>query len=328
MAPRSAAASAGSVGKPDEGATGSVHFLLVRAARPPTSALGMRRLFVLVCSIVFLDAMLFGALIPLVPGYVDEFHLSKLRPALLVSYGGGAVLGGIPGGLIAGRIGPKRAVIAGMLLLAVASFGFALAGSPGRTRSRAVRSGLFQHDDLGRRTRVAHRLGTARTARRVARHCLRDRSARRDPRPDVRRDRPHGRDSRLLRRGRIVALCPSRWPPRCPPRRRLLRSLVEPGRVTRALGDRPSRRAVAQHAPGAVLRRARRPRAARARRARVRRRRDRHRLSRRRPARDGAQPGARPDLRSARDASCPSSGPSPPRSAVGVMLAFADEHRS
>jgi MFS family permease len=32
--------------------------------------------------------------------------------------------------LIAGRIGPKRAVIAGMLLLAVASFGFAAAGSP------------------------------------------------------------------------------------------------------------------------------------------------------------------------------------------------------
>lgn len=91
----------------------------------------MRRLFVLVCSIVFIDAMLFGALIPLVPGYVDAFELSKLQAGLLVgAYGGGAVLGGIPGGLIAGRIGPKRAVIAGMLLLAVASFGFAVAGSP------------------------------------------------------------------------------------------------------------------------------------------------------------------------------------------------------
>ncbi len=91
----------------------------------------MRRLLVLVGAIVFVDTMLFGALIPLVPGYVDEFGLSKLEAGLLFgAYGGGALLGGIPGGLIAGRVGPKRAVLAGLVVLALASFGFALAGTP------------------------------------------------------------------------------------------------------------------------------------------------------------------------------------------------------
>ena len=91
----------------------------------------MRRLLVLVSAIVFLDGMLFGTLIPLVPGYVDEFGLSKLEAGLLVgSFGGGALAGGIPGGILAGRLGPRWAVVFGLVLLAAASFGFAAAGSP------------------------------------------------------------------------------------------------------------------------------------------------------------------------------------------------------
>ena len=91
----------------------------------------MRRLLVLVSTVVFVDAMLFGALIPLVPGFADEFQLSKLQAGLLVgAFGGGALLGGVPGGLIAGRVGPKRAVVAGLLVLGLASIGFAVAGSP------------------------------------------------------------------------------------------------------------------------------------------------------------------------------------------------------
>ncbi len=91
----------------------------------------MRRLLVLVSSIVFVDAMLFGALAPLVPGYADEFGLSKAGAGLLVgAFGAGALLGGIPGGLAALKLGPKRAVIFGLVLLAVASFGFSLASGP------------------------------------------------------------------------------------------------------------------------------------------------------------------------------------------------------
>ncbi len=91
----------------------------------------MRRLLLLVSTIVFVDAMLFGTLIPLVPGFVDDFDLTKLQAGLLLgAFGAGALLGGVPGGLIAGRVGPKRAVLAGLVVLALASFGFAAAGTP------------------------------------------------------------------------------------------------------------------------------------------------------------------------------------------------------
>ena len=81
--------------------------------------------------VVFVDAMLFGALAPLVPGYADEFGLSKTGAGLLVaSFGAGALLGGIPGGLAAARWGPKSAVVAGLVLLAVSSFAFAAAEGP------------------------------------------------------------------------------------------------------------------------------------------------------------------------------------------------------
>src|SRR6187401_2779984 len=91
----------------------------------------MRRLLVLVSVVVFVDAMLFGALAPLIPGYADEFGLSKTGAGLLVaSFGAGALLGGIPGGLAAARWGPKSAVVAGLVLLTVSSFAFAAAEGP------------------------------------------------------------------------------------------------------------------------------------------------------------------------------------------------------
>lgn len=91
----------------------------------------MRRLLLLVCSIVLVDAMLFGALAPLVPGYAREFGLDKAGAGLLVgAFGAGALLGGIPGGLASARFGPKRAVVLGLVLLALSSFAFALAGGP------------------------------------------------------------------------------------------------------------------------------------------------------------------------------------------------------
>jgi predicted MFS family arabinose efflux permease len=89
---------------------------------------GVRRLLLLVSSIIFVDAMLFTALTPLIPGYAHEFGLSKAQAGLLVgAFGAGALLGGIPGGVIAARLGPKRAVAGGLVLLALSSFAFAAA---------------------------------------------------------------------------------------------------------------------------------------------------------------------------------------------------------
>jgi MFS family permease len=90
----------------------------------------MRRLLVLVTSIIFVDALLFTALTPLVPEYADRFGLSRLGAGILVgAFGAGAVLGGVPGGIAAARFGPKWAVVLGLVLLGLASFAFAVAGS-------------------------------------------------------------------------------------------------------------------------------------------------------------------------------------------------------
>lgn len=75
--------------------------------------------------------MLFGALAPLVPGYAEEFDLTKAGAGLLVgAFGGGALLGGVPGGLAAARFGPKLALLVGLSLLALGSLAFAVAGGP------------------------------------------------------------------------------------------------------------------------------------------------------------------------------------------------------
>ena len=74
--------------------------------------------------------MLYAALVPLLPHYADEFGLSKGQAGLLVgAYALGALIGAIPGGIAAARFGPRRAVVAGLLLMAVASAAFGFAGS-------------------------------------------------------------------------------------------------------------------------------------------------------------------------------------------------------
>jgi MFS family permease len=89
----------------------------------------VRRLLVLVASIVLVDTMLFAALTPLLPGYVEEYGLSKIGAGLLVgSYAAGVLVAGIPSGFAAARFGPRPAAVSGLLLIAAASVGFAFAG--------------------------------------------------------------------------------------------------------------------------------------------------------------------------------------------------------
>jgi len=89
----------------------------------------MRRLLLLVAVLVFVDTMLFAALTPLLPHFAHEFALSKLRAGILVAaYPAGALIGGLPGGAAAARLGPRRAVIVGLVGMGLASLGFALAG--------------------------------------------------------------------------------------------------------------------------------------------------------------------------------------------------------
>src|SRR5438105_10371871 len=87
----------------------------------------MRRLLLLVSAIVAADTTFFTALTPLLPRYVDRFGLSKAEAgALVATYAAGALVGALPGGIVASRWGPKRAVLIGLTLMSASSFGFAI----------------------------------------------------------------------------------------------------------------------------------------------------------------------------------------------------------
>ena len=88
----------------------------------------MRRLLVLVCAVVWVDTMLYAALAPLLPHFTQTLHLSKAGAgALVAADGAGALVGGLPGGAAAARFGARRAVLAGLTLMGLASLGFAFA---------------------------------------------------------------------------------------------------------------------------------------------------------------------------------------------------------
>jgi len=88
----------------------------------------MRRLLLLVGAIVLVDTMFFAALTPLLPHYVHTLHLSKAGVGVLQSMDpAGALVAGIPSGIVAARFGVKPTVLAGLTLLAAATIAFGLA---------------------------------------------------------------------------------------------------------------------------------------------------------------------------------------------------------
>jgi MFS family permease len=77
---------------------------------------------------VFFDVVFFSAIAPLLPEYVSELGLSKAQAGVLsASYAAGTLLAALPAGLLAARVGPRRTVIVGLLLLGGSSVAFGLA---------------------------------------------------------------------------------------------------------------------------------------------------------------------------------------------------------
>ena len=90
----------------------------------------MRRLLLLVCAVVLADTVFYAALVPLLPHYREEFDLSKGGAGVLVAaYAVGVVVAAVPAGIAAARYGPKRAVIAGLVTMGLASVAFGFAES-------------------------------------------------------------------------------------------------------------------------------------------------------------------------------------------------------
>ena len=88
----------------------------------------MRRLLLLVGAIVFVDTMFYAALTPLLPEYSADLDLSKAGAGLLsAAYPLGALVGGVPGGICAARVGVRPTLLAGLTVMAITTvtFGFA-----------------------------------------------------------------------------------------------------------------------------------------------------------------------------------------------------------
>ena len=87
----------------------------------------MRRLLLLALAMIFFDVAFYAAIAPLLPDYVAQFGLSRAGAGILsAAYAAGTLLMSLPAGLIATRVGPRRTVIWGLMLLGVSSlvFGF------------------------------------------------------------------------------------------------------------------------------------------------------------------------------------------------------------
>jgi MFS family permease len=80
--------------------------------------------------VVLVDTVFFTALTPLLPHYVHNLGLSKAQAGILVaSYPVGTLIGAVPGGVLASRLGVRPAVLIGLGAMSVASLVFGYAHS-------------------------------------------------------------------------------------------------------------------------------------------------------------------------------------------------------
>ncbi|MGA2925026.1 MAG: MFS transporter [Solirubrobacteraceae bacterium] len=86
-----------------------------------------RRLLLVVGAVMFVDTMFYAAIAPLLPTLTRQLALSKLAAGVMTaSYPAGTLIGALPGGVLAVRVGPKQAVYLGLALLACSTLAFGL----------------------------------------------------------------------------------------------------------------------------------------------------------------------------------------------------------
>ena len=111
-----------------------------------------RRLFALVGALVLVETMFYSVLAPLLPYYVEHLGLSKAAAGTLSAfYAFGAIAFAVPAGFLVARIGARRTVLAGVVLLASLERRLRLRARPGRARRRPLRPGSGRLLPLGGR---------------------------------------------------------------------------------------------------------------------------------------------------------------------------------
>jgi predicted MFS family arabinose efflux permease len=88
----------------------------------------MRRLVVMVGSIILVDTLFYAALAPILPRLSHEFGLSKSQAGLLVAaYAAGSLLGSVPAGWLVARFGARDVLVGGLLTMGATGLTFAFA---------------------------------------------------------------------------------------------------------------------------------------------------------------------------------------------------------
>jgi len=87
----------------------------------------MRRLLFLSSAIVFFDTLFFTALTPLLPHYAHALDLGKTGAGVLAAaYPVGTLVGAIPSGIVAARLGVKPTVLGGLICVATCTILFGI----------------------------------------------------------------------------------------------------------------------------------------------------------------------------------------------------------
>ncbi len=80
----------------------------------------------MVAAIVLVDTMFYAAITPLLPYYSHHFHLAKSQAGVLAAaYAAGTLIGSIPAGWLAARVGVRATILTGLGLMITSSVAFA-----------------------------------------------------------------------------------------------------------------------------------------------------------------------------------------------------------